>query len=314
METQTKKGMTSFAIKVVAIVTMFIDHTAAVFLERQIANPGKAFVSGSAYYYKIIQIDRIMRGIGRIAFPLFIFLMVQGFVHTKSRLKYAIRLGLFVLISEIPFDMAFQNSYFDLAYQNVFFTLFIGFLFMCISDAIRNKHIPAFLGYIGLILSSVTIGYLLMTGTNSALMAFNYSIITGISYYAGIALCAAIVVGILIFACRRKTFEDLSKVALIILALAVCATAAELLKTDYGAAGVLAIAAAYRFRDKKMLCFGAAFLVLTLMNFFEIFSAVGFIFIYFYNGQKGRSMKYFFYAFYPCHLLLIALIAKFLGL
>ena len=49
METQTQKGMTSFAIKVVAIVTMFIDHTAAVFLERQIANPAKAFVSGTEY-------------------------------------------------------------------------------------------------------------------------------------------------------------------------------------------------------------------------------------------------------------------------
>ena len=314
METQTKKGTTSFIIKVIAIVTMFIDHTAAVFLERQLANPAKAFVPGADYYYTIRSIDRVMRGIGRIAFPLFIFLIVQGFMHTKSRLKYVIRLSLFVLISEIPFDMAFQNSYFDLSYQNVFFTLLIGFLFMWIADTIYSKRIPAFLGYFSLIICSLGIGILAMLLT--ADIAFNTQSVTieGLSFFAGVALYAAITVGVLLLICRKKTFEDVWKLSLSLISLVACASLAEFLNTDYGAAGVLAIAAAYTFRSKKMLCFGAAYVVLTLLNSYEVFAIFGFIPVFLYNGQRGKSMKYFFYAFYPCHLLLIALTAKFMGL
>ena len=70
-----------------------------------------------------------MRMIGRVAFPIFCFLLIQGFLHTHDVKKYAARLFAFALISELPFDLAFKGKI-DFSYQNVFFTLFIGLMTM----------------------------------------------------------------------------------------------------------------------------------------------------------------------------------------
>lgn len=98
-------------LKIIAIVSMLIDHTAAVLVE-----------PGTTQY-------NIMRSyIGRLAFPIFCFLLVEGFIHTKDIRKYALRLGIFALVSEIPFNLAFMGDAYDTYHQNVFFTLFIGLL------------------------------------------------------------------------------------------------------------------------------------------------------------------------------------------
>ena len=73
-------------------------------------------------------IYQVMRFIGRIGFPVFCFLLIEGFLHTSSKKKYATRLFLFALVSEFPFDYALFNTPFAPGYQNVFFTLFLGLL------------------------------------------------------------------------------------------------------------------------------------------------------------------------------------------
>lgn len=122
------RGLSGSTLKIIAMISMLTDHTAAV-LEKNI-------FTGEANFTAYI----IMRlWIGRIAFPVFCFLLVEGFQRTGSRMKYAFRLFLFALLSEIPFDLAFYGEMMEAGYQNVFFTLWIGLLMMMGVEKIEKE-------------------------------------------------------------------------------------------------------------------------------------------------------------------------------
>lgn len=137
--TETKRGLSAAALKRIALVTMLIDHIGAALLETMIFLPQFYEVRFTLY-----TIDRVLRTIGRAAFPLYIFLLVEGFMHTRSRARYLARLSLFALISEIPFDLAFNAGWSflatgtvcELSSQNVFWTLAIGFACLCLIEKI----------------------------------------------------------------------------------------------------------------------------------------------------------------------------------
>lgn len=115
-----QKGLKGSHLKWIAIVTMLIDHIGAFLLE-------PAIVTGLVSS-EFRGLNTVLRLIGRLAFPLFTFLLVEGFTHTRNVKKYLIQLGIFALISGIPFDLANGGVFFDFTYQNIFFTLFIGLL------------------------------------------------------------------------------------------------------------------------------------------------------------------------------------------
>ncbi len=97
-------------LKWIAIWSMVIDHIGYLFVPQS---------TMSVLYH-------IMRGIGRLSFPLICFLLVQGFIYTHSRGKYLARLWCFAVISEIPYDLVFSGKMVARSDQNVFFTLGIG--------------------------------------------------------------------------------------------------------------------------------------------------------------------------------------------
>ncbi len=253
-----KKGISGSTIKIIAIIAMLIDHTGAVIIERLLIQLGlnnlntadlqemMVFMTENG---NILLLHTIMRSvIGRIGFPIFCFLLVEGFIHTRNVTKYAFRLLAFALISEIPFDLGFNGKLFYWGYQNVFFTLFIGLLVMIAYRAIEGLNTKKFI-----------------------------------------------------------------KVILDIIALAAGIVISMLLKTDYGTQygiGVICIMALYIFRKNKVHQITAG----CITFLWEITAPLAFIPIGLYNGKRGLRMKYFFYAFYPLHIFILYLIARYMGL
>ncbi|MDE6744830.1 MAG: conjugal transfer protein TraX [Lachnospiraceae bacterium] len=128
-------------LKLLAMITMLIDHFGAAFLF--------FYMNIDNNRQKYYELYNIIRSIGRISFPIFIFLLVEGLYHTRNIRKYLLRLALFCMISEIPFDLAFRHQIFDWQSQNVFFTLLIGLAAIALMQYknIFFKNIP-FLNYL----------------------------------------------------------------------------------------------------------------------------------------------------------------------
>ena len=247
-------------MKLVAVTSMTIDH----------------FAAGVVYYlllYHCIpqgmdfeglyRIYQIMRGIGRTAFPIYCFLLIEGLIHTRSRVKYLGNLLLFAALSEIPFDLALcltegaDSPYLFsvllmhtdeiLDHQNVFFTLAIGLSACWGIEALRKR--------------------------------FGISPVT-VAASVPIAIAAAYL--------------------------------ADRLHTDYHSVGVFVILVLYLLRPVCGAAAAAAYLVLTRLSL-EEWAFPAFIMMFLYNGKRGflgrgRFAKYFFYWYYPLHLMLFALI------
>ncbi len=128
-------------LKIIAILTMLIDHTAVVVVGTLLFghsyNAGFDQILMSVESSDLLITYALMRMIGRLSFPIYAFLLVEGFVHTHSVKDYAMRLLLFGCISEIPFDLAVFGTPFYWDYQNVYFTLALGLAAMC---CIRRFH------------------------------------------------------------------------------------------------------------------------------------------------------------------------------
>ena len=146
MESLNQPPKTYFSgstLKIIALLSMLVDHLGAFVLQPWInANLFNPTIATESY----ITLYNMTRAIGRLAFPLFAFLIVQGVIHTRNIEKYLWRLGLFALISEIPFDLARSQTFFDWQHQNVYFTLFLGLLTIAIMK--RYSHLLIHLGTI----------------------------------------------------------------------------------------------------------------------------------------------------------------------
>jgi len=328
-----KKGISGSTVKIIAVVTMLIDHLAAAVLTRMVIERGyftmvayssmsqiRAWMAenGLLYYGMML-----MRLIGRLGFPIFCFLLVEGFQKTRNIKKYAFRLGLFALISEVPFDLAFAGRAWYSGYQNVYFTLLIGILALWAFDAIAKhdlaKGLQVLLTVGGILLmpfyatlavrSFVTGVMVSFFAASGGLFEWNIFVLAGI--YLVLAGVMLAVWGIYR---HVKGSEKAWRMCGCLAALAVAMTVADLLKTDYSGMGVLTIAVMYALRKNKVGCMAGGCAVLTVMSFSEATSFLALIPAALYNGERGMKMKYFFYAFYPVHLLILWLICWALGM
>jgi ATP-binding cassette subfamily B protein len=93
------------ALKLIAMLSMVFDHV------------GDAFFPGVMW----------LRMVGRIAMPVFAFCIAEGYAHTRDRKKYLLRMGLFALVSEIPFDLCFHGKP-GFGHQNIMLTFFLSIL------------------------------------------------------------------------------------------------------------------------------------------------------------------------------------------
>lgn len=109
------KFINSNILKILAMIFMLLDHMWATII------PGNQW----------------MTNVGRLAFPIFAFLIVEGFIHTSDLKKYAKRLFVFGIISEIPFNLIYTGSLIFPFHQNVMFTLLLGLL--CINEIDKIK-------------------------------------------------------------------------------------------------------------------------------------------------------------------------------
>lgn len=234
------QGFSGSTLKIAAIVIMLIDHIGA-----SLIGPLRTLLPDQYSHLRDVcyLIYPHLRSIGRLAFPLFCFLLVEGFLHTRDARKYAFRLFLFSLISELPFDYAFSNHLFYWFHQNVYFTLLIGLLVMMGMSyfehrPVRHKYDP----YLHLLMQAAIAG-------------------------SGLWI-------------------------------------ARLLRTDYNYKGVFLILVLYTLRlDRKLQAiFGA------IAISWESTAPLAFIPVWLYNGKRGRQLKYFFYWFYPVHLLILGFI------
>jgi len=121
--------MSALFLKLIALITMIIDHVGAVFFPQVIW----------------------LRYIGRLSMPIYAFLLVQGYKHTRSFTRYALRLGIFAVLSEIPYDLLFHRTWLEFGNQNILFTLLTALLVMKLLDAsAKSRNIFLFLAALAL--------------------------------------------------------------------------------------------------------------------------------------------------------------------
>jgi len=209
-------------LKITAMLSMLCDHIGYVLV------PWDVSPEYQGLYY-------ILRIIGRIAFPLFCFMLVEGFSYTHNRKKYMARLAVFAVISEIPFDLAFEDSIVSWNSQNVMWTLLTGFIVMYGIEKYEDKVLAKML--------------------------------------------------VLVCGCMLAFF----------------------MHTDYSYMGVLIIAILYICRhDKKrgLLLMG---ILLAVQGSLEAFAVLSIPLMLLYNPGKNEVHipKYFFYIFYPAHLVIL---------
>lgn len=146
MEISKQKGLNGSQLKLLAMVFMFIDHAAFILMRVPVET-----IAYRDYVYIL------MRAVGRIAFPIFGFLIAEGIIHTRNIKKYIGRLVLLSVISELPYDLYFnvapenwQDSY------NIFFTLILGACCLAFMKTVLDANLNKYIEFVFMVIIPLT--------------------------------------------------------------------------------------------------------------------------------------------------------------
>lgn len=282
--------MSVFAIKILALCTMLIDHTAFFLL----ANGLLAFTPYN-----------LMRSIGRIAFPIYCFLLVNGFEKTSDRRRYLSRLMLFATLSQIPYTLLFDyNRSFVLSQPAALGLAENGAL--CLAVAFCSLAV-----YVILLRVDRTFFCLLLFFLCGCLRLSLFGVeLLGneLNVFYTLAFGLASMMALEDLAVRAVPLRKLLPAALLLLASLLLFQPSS----DYAWQGLALLIALWLFRRWRpaqlavmgLWCFWMYWDLSPLRFYFSLLSLLP---VLLYNGKKGPSFKLGFYVAYPLHLLFLGL-------
>ena len=145
-----KKPVTGYLLKYIAMVSMVLDHINMVVIRHGIYRPWMleegyyCFDTVPSWFSGVHVLYRIFDILGHMAFPLYAFLLAEGFIHTRSRRRYLLTLLTFALLSEPIYNLAHYQSFFGAQLQNVLFTLTIACGQLWLLSLLEKKQLTGF--------------------------------------------------------------------------------------------------------------------------------------------------------------------------
>ena len=274
-----KLSLSNAGLKNIAYLTMLIDHFFAIIFMQMIRQ-----YSSAGYETNMMSlVYSVGRAVGRISFVLFAYLTVEGFIHTRSRIKYMLRLMLFAVVSEVPFDLAFAGQVIEFDSQNIFFTLLISVFVLTVWEWVEKsvqmmRHTGAqrdIYWYICIVVFRVMqIGVVLLGCSAAYFLRTDYK-------YMGVLLIYTFYI--------LRNHRIYVKIVPVACVMFLGIWSINLLRYS----GIYTTAYLFRFSMR------------------ELYGLFAFIPIALYDGTKGRQLpKAVCYGFYPVHLLALCGIAR----
>lgn len=285
--------MTASILKLIAIISMTIDHIGAYL-----------FYSGSDIVSP--QGINLMRSIGRMALPIFAYFLVVGYFKTRDIKKYISRMHLFAIISQIPFTLAFYyENYF--VYESVNFIEYDYKWLLAIIPMMAFYYVLILDRKFDISLVYVSIAWLITpinTSVNGYFLLTGYEL--NIFYELGLALILFEYFNLL------KTRYKNNVLMYIIIAISVILSYYYIGGiANYGYNAIALMIALYLTKGTK---YYQSFIVFLWGYYMYNWNMINIIFIVLtcillltYNGKKGSNLKYLFYTFYPIHIIILAI-------
>lgn len=285
--------MTSSLLKLIAIISMLIDHIGAYL-----------FYSGSDIVSP--QGINLMRSIGRMALPIFAYFLVVGYFKTRDSKKYISRMHLFAIISQIPFTLAFYYENYNV-FENISFIEYDYKWLLAIIPMIVFYYLFILNRKFDTSLIYVSIAWLI-TPINTAYNG--YFLLTGyelnIFYELGLGLILFEYFNLI-----KTKYKDKIWMYIIIAIASILSYYYIGQIANYGYDAIALMIALYITKESK---YYQAFIIAIWGYYMYNWSITNVLFVLLsaillltYNGKKGVNLKYIFYTFYPIHIIILAI-------